>query len=667
MSSDMTQMDVPLAQMPPVASEPPHRTMRLGRVAVFGLLFAAFDLAFILSPYWRLANAPSHQYALLALTTLMGLRWAYISSGELEIRFSTRSLWLLLLLLVTLALLNARALTQGIAFRGDEELHADRTVKLMAALTGKSAWAAIGLLLTGVVSLGVVVRLCRKHWQAAFVCVAAVGLQLVLLHAFKLPTLIQRERLVRYPLFETWFTLPPVLLAGIAIPLAPPWHNLLCEAVFRMVPFLSAVLLAWYAGKKLSPNPSPGRSRPVARVLFALAVGTMPMIFYYSSVAYLELPAVLMMTIVCFGATELLSAEFGEVKRHRAWYALLLIGFLKETALPFLAAFAVCRIAMSLLALWKGKRTWRSLLGDLQLCIAIFVPLAVYLFYRHLGGVKREMSPELGQLLDHSYYAVLAKAYAQQFGPLALFSLGGVIVMLWQRRFAALIFFAAAFAADAGLHLIDNQEFIGYSRFNLFLTPMVIVAAWYAIDALLPPGAWAGLALVIAVNFSLSPVHLDGSKVADWGQYFFDTTDQSYPYREAIRWLNHQHGDERILFTGLWFKYPIKLYAKKGLRYEESPNSKSHERDDAKAIERALGAAGEDGFDVVVYHLYHRPPPVMKPERMSGFKQIKLFQNSAHALVVYEQQDKSAGPTTAPGKSLKPEDERSESPDQVGD
>src|SRR6202035_2565397 len=150
------------------------------------------------------------------------------------------------------------------------------------------------------------------------------------------------------------------------------------------------------------------------------------------------------------------------------------------------------------------------------------------------GHVNRGADLHLTQLFDWKYYKVLGKAYTQQFGPLLFLSLAGLGVMLARRRFASLLFFAAAFFADAGLHLADRSIYIGYSRFNLFLLPMALVTAWHAIDALssvAAPLTWAALGLILYGNWHLAPVNRDGSKKAGWGQYFFDTTDHSYPYQ----------------------------------------------------------------------------------------------------------------------------------------
>ena len=639
----MTHLDAP-----PVRVDSGPRTLRLGRAATFGLAFAAYDLAYILSPYWRMAHSPGLQLILLGVTVLVGVAWAFAAAGGLEIILSARSAWLLSGALVVLGCLNARAITQGIAFRGDEDLHIDRSLKLLIAMSGKRSLVSALLLVTGIIIV-VAALYCRAIWQAAVVCLVAVGAQALLLGAYHTPTLITPMRLIRYPLFETWFSVPFSLLAKLVLSTTPPWHGRLTEAVFRATPFFSAVLLAWYGGRKLAPG------RPVAQALFALAIGTTPLVYYYSSVTYLEMPAVGMMTVVCFGATALLTGGADAVRRQRGWYALLMIGFLKETALPFLVAFVGCRAALTLLAAYRGDRTWREVCNDLLIGFAVMTPLAVYLFYRSFSPVKRDVSPQLVQLLKGEYYAVLLKAYAQQFGPLALLAVAGVGVMVARRQFAVLFFFAVAFAADAGLHLIDDHAYIGYSRFNLFLLPMAIAAAWHAVDTLCrftAPVAWGALALVIGGNLALVPIHLDGSKKAGWGQYYFDTTDHSYPYRETIQWINQKHHEDRVLFAGMWFKYPVRLYLRRGMSFDAPSDRNWFGSDDTRSVEAALAQARSDGFTLVVYHLYDMAPPQMHARNMAGFRQVKLFQNAAHALVVYEQMDPSAkGATTAPAKT----------------
>jgi hypothetical protein len=229
--------------------------------------------------------------------------------------------------------------------------------------------------------------------------------------------------------------------------------------------------------------------------------------------------------------------------------------------------------------------------------------------------------------------------------------------MLTRKRYTALMFFVVAFAADASLHLIDQKDFIGYSRFNLFLLPMLIASACYAVETL--AGRWrlaAGLmlALVVAADlyprFWFCPFHLDGSRVAQWGDDYggFDTTDHSYPYREAIRWLDEKHPRARIFFTcNKWYEYHVEFYGRKGLRYN-LPAPKSRKRHEADLVSQALTVAKDEGFDLVVFHLIGLSPPDVSSDNMSGYVQTKVFKNQAHALVIYELKDKPVQPAALP-------------------
>ena len=50
-----------------------------------------------------------------------------------------------------------------------------------------------------------------------------------------------------------------------------------------------------------------------------------------------------------------------------------------------------------------------------------------------------------------------------------------------KRQYRALLFLVVAFGADLMFHVIDDAGYIwiGYSRFNLFLAPIVIAGAYY--------------------------------------------------------------------------------------------------------------------------------------------------------------------------------------------
>ena len=674
----MTRTDVP-----PNLNAIPPRILRLGRTTVFGLLFAVFDLAFILSPYWQ--AAPHFWQVVMFLGILpLGLGWAALAAGDVEIRVSKRSLWLLACSILMLAYLSRLALMQSIAFRGDEDWHLARSIQLLEFFVSKYRLAGLGLLFLELAFLGLV-RLARNlSWRRIVAaCLILAGIQAAILAAVNGPHgVVQNwDRLARYPFVETWLTVVPALAASLAFKMTPPFHSSYCEAVWRIVPFLSAALLAWLVGAKI-----PAR-RPFVRLLTVLAVGTVPLVFYYDSILYLEMPAVLLMSVVCFDAADLLGASSEDLRRRPAWYALLAIGFCKETVLPFLLAFALCRIALRLRK-WEGFRRLEAELA------AVFLPIALFMLF-HWMVRTRSFAADWGQLWVWRNYRLLGRSYIEQFGPLGLLSALGIGVMLARRNYSALLFFSATFFGDALLHLLDEPSFRGYSRFNLFLLPMLLVTAWQAIESLaglFSPMAWMALGLVIFGNlFFFCPIHPDGSRVALWGDDYggFDTTDHTYPYREAIRWINDKNPPPKVLFAGKRYEYGVDFYVRKRLDFKNPPEKKADRRknkslgqdeeqddpsaasmaaaqvgstpsiyDEAKYLERALQEGQDGGFDAVVYHLHGLTEPRLRSNAMHGYmKNPKTFENESHKLLVFEKRKKrpSSEPSPPPDDDDAPE------------
>src|SRR5690349_14923567 len=98
-------------------------TLSLPRTFVIALLASIYVLAFIVSPYWLIPEPLAGKFLLLILTISLGVIWAYFSAGSLEIRFDTRSGLAFIILLAGLIILNYRAITSAIPWRGDEEYH----------------------------------------------------------------------------------------------------------------------------------------------------------------------------------------------------------------------------------------------------------------------------------------------------------------------------------------------------------------------------------------------------------------------------------------------------------------------------------------------------------------------------------------------------------------
>lgn len=650
-----------------------------------GFLFAIFDIAYIFSPYWKLPReltpgwlkmaarcsgftidqlrTPACWALMLALTA-GGLLWAYLAAGAVRWGGSSAGqgqtptpdlprsnlgwgirpvLWLLGAVVLLLLIINARALVAPVPWSGDEDYHIKRTWKLANSLC-HYALPTGGLLLLGVLYILFVWRYAGNKAQVACVGAAIALMQGALLFRFESVGTFQ---LPRYPYLEVYADVVAPLIGSFIVKVSYPWKHTGVEALFRVVPFISCALLAFIAGWKLTGH------RFIVRLLLALAVGTTPLIFYYSSVLYLEQPALLAMTIVCFAAPRLLKAAPQDMIHEPAWYVLLLIPFMKETTFPFLLAFMGCRLMLVM----TSSGNWRisSLFREAINCACIIAPLAIYLAFRSIDP-KRRFVPHPNQLWHAWTYDLVGRAYVEQFGPLLCLAIIGLGVMLFRRRWALLFFLAMAWAADSGLHLLDMKGALGYSRFNLFVVPMLVVAVWYACDAIGRKSAIALVTILIAVigaNFYFSPIYADGTKVPRWGEYLMQTSENYFPYPQALRYLNsHAHG-QTFMLTGNNYKYFVDIYLKKDVECIQHLRSSDWNQDDVGCITAALGEAaawngqagsggttgvpasttGSQHCQWVLYQYFGHAPPGLRDA--ANYHLEKIFRNDAHVLLLF--------------------------------
>jgi hypothetical protein len=610
---------------------------RLGHRATAALLFLAFDLSYILCPYWRAPVPAAGQTVLLVATAVLGIWWAHLAAGEHSFSWARIDAIALLLIGACVLALNARALLVGVPWRGDEAFHLGRSLWLLRGVLGKLLVPLVITLIVTASAFLVPARLGRS-WLLPLLFALLVALQGVWLFVYRPfpPIPLTTMGIARYPSFVSWLSAAPWIAVFPWWRPFEPFSGRFVEAIFRLTPFVASVLLCWHGFRAV-------RARSIAAGLcLALAIATMPLVFYYSSIFYLEMPAVLLMAVVLGGGDAVLTLEPRELRRSNAWLALVLIGFVKETTLPFLAAFVALRLLARARALRPGV-TWRAAAAELLVCFCAVFPLATYMLLRSLWGVERTLTPAFGQLVRLDLWRTALHSYAEQFGALALLALAGVAIVAYRRRWLHAAFLVGAFAADVALHFIDKPWWVGYSRFNLFLVPSVVAAAATAVQAIAGRRATLAsilLVLIAAANLCWSPVNWDGTKKPGWGQYDLDTSEHYYPYREAIRDINRRHASDRILFAGMYYYYPVALYLDKGIRFGCSTDEAHRTRypitttDDPTLLTQLLARAAQDGFDVVLLQLYGQTVPEL-PALPPGFHQERVFENDAHRLVLY--------------------------------
>jgi hypothetical protein len=432
---------------------------------------------------------------------------------------------------------------------------------------------------------------------------------------------------LRYPFINYWFFAIVPKLASLA---NLEYH----EIIYRIAPLVSMIGVAWVYQRKINS------SHPAIAIAWGLAVATIPNVFYYSSILYIEPPAVFLMTIACLDIRNLLHKDPQELVKLPAWYALIFIGFVKETTVPFLVCFVTVRMIVQL-SMWVRKQgsenSWPRWAGrEIGVAFAVLAPAVLYLYFRMLLDT-RSFTPNILNLLDPGIYPVILRALFEQYGVFFLFFLGGCLILWKERDYSPLAFYLLAILAMLTFHILDSTSYVGYSRFNLFLAPPIFAGALKSIQWVMSQKRLFGAGLVavtIGSNLLLSPVHWDGVKTASWGNYLYDTSEHYYPYQDALLWLKNNEPNKRVLFTGQDFYYPFQFYwskldwkpRKDGIPTEE------HMGDEQTAIADLLEFALRENYPIVVYRVLDED--LVLPTEIGEFH-VQVIQNSSHRLIIF--------------------------------
>ncbi|HEY5983438.1 MAG TPA: hypothetical protein VIU38_08190, partial [Anaerolineales bacterium] len=596
------------------------------RRLVIAFLAAFFTLAFVLSPYWSLMPTLAGRLLALFIIIVVGAAWSYFSASDIDLRDVPRAVVWAAVLFVLIALLNARALTAVIPWRGDESTFITRTRDLITRVP--LAKILILKVLFIAILVGLAIRSRVLTIAAVLLEVAAIGIFLAAAPFDGVGATV----MIRWPYLNYWlFSGPPMLASYV-------WDQN-HEFLYRLLPLASAVGAAWAVHRKLT------RIQPLGRLLWALACATIPLVLYYSSVLYIDVTAMFLMVIACFRAEELLGSEPATLRREPAWLALLLLGFLKDTVIIFLACWLICRVAIRAGAAFKnGASALRRTLGaEAVAAFSILAPYAIYTAFRlyliNIRTYTRGYSADVQRLLDPAFYRITGQALMEQFGLFLVLFLAGLVLILWRRQYRLAAFLLLLFVAVPVFYGLDagSAGLYGYSRFNLFVLPAILTGAVAAIDRI---GAWRRIAavvvaaLVIAENAVASPVNPDGTKQPFWGNYQIDVSEHYYPYDVALLWLKDHHEGERVLFSPMFYRYYLSFYFAK---FEYHPDYDilltDENADEAGALAEVLSEAANKGFDAVLFQVKDEPLPL--PDGTGAFCLEKTFRNQAHVLLLF--------------------------------
>lgn len=624
---------------------------RVPRVAVVLLAASAFWIAHVASPYWLLPRTAAGRGAALALLVLLAASWARIASWDLTWKPQRMPPWVPVLVVAALTVVCLPGLFAPLEFRGDEDVHVARPLAALEALQGVTL--AHPPIVAALMAIGVLLLALRPR-LAAFVSAAALLiLPLALAGSFirRPPSPEMMAKLGRYPILSAWLH---TAAAFSPFELAPPLGRLLYqEALFRLVPFFSILLLATWVARLV-------KGPPVLRALLALALTTPPVLLYYATALYLELPAVCLITVGLYGLdVSAIRLRKGRVESG-ALLALALGLLLKESAMA-LGLAAVATVA-ALLFTARGTAAARLRAGG-RVAAVVLTPALVYVFWRTTTPALRALRDagfEPAALANPDLYRSLPGAMAVSLGaPLLVFAAVGVVVSVRRRPWAAVIWGSALL----GMLLLLAGDWVtpttagpmpahwGHSRMLLLTFPPI---GCFAIEACrflygrAPRALGVAAGMVLLVHLWLRPFGWDGSRPARWGDLVSEAAGERYPYAELYGWLARSGVQGEMLILGRDYAYRDDFYLKKyGLdlavrtwptRTPRSPDLRWGTNTGAawQELQEQLLAAGRAPVPVVVAHVPEGIAGESLPLQVGALRREMIFGLGTQFLVVYK-------------------------------
>lgn len=517
---------------------------------IFLLLFAFWCLAYVYVPYWNSPQTVTFKIASIIFLFAFGLFWAYQASSYVKLHFKPRQKLFPVILGVMIYIVNYRPLKADIPWKGDEDYHINSIIALSKYI-GIIFRYVLDLLQKNIFFLPLAVILsvmilrsflCR-HRCSSYKKIAVLFslslfpiLGIVFSQAHSLESITWHA--LRYPLIQKWFSLFFVF---------PEMYEDI--ALYRLVPFLSVILLAWFLFYKFYEE----LKKKWSSLFLSFTFSTIPLLYFYSSLLYLEMPIVLLMTICLFDLKSLISLKYNELLTKPSWYCLLLISFLKETVLVFLVIIIGARLIYQVKQSHSLNRRFKIILYELKGCFLVLSPFFIYLVFRLCFLDYRHYGMEFHNLINLSNYAVLINALFDQFGLFLIIGAAGFLTLLRKDKYIFVVI--TMLLVGTVCFFIADGIYIGYSRWSLFLLPILLFTGFNFV-LLLKRYYHIGIIVALAVsNMALCPIHIDGVRLPNWGSPRIDLTERIYPYEEAIKWLSSEGNSDHLLVMGHYYPY----------------------------------------------------------------------------------------------------------------
>src|SRR3989344_3203395 len=531
-----------------------QKTWELPEWSTYLFLWCIFSLGFILAPYWQVFSWWPLKYSLLLILVGLVSIWAMITAKKITWKGGNFDIWHIGLLTFLIYLTHFGLVAADIPWQGDEEYHVNRLLDIFSyfAFYGQD-WhfyllrnPFLGILLTEALVISSIlffkkIRLFQKISRAKNYWIVVATLVFPTLATTIFPSTVFSDQtgifkladIIRYPYLQRWWQFVLVWPFPVKIQL------------YRALPFLSLLLIAWilyfWFAKKLPHK--------LLAVGYAYAFTTIPLMTFYGSLLYLELPIVFIMLICLFQIKNIISQPYSILTKQPVWLCLVILPFLKETTIMFLLLVVGVRTIFQQFVLSKNLRPKRFLLSEFLFAVSILSPAILYLLFRKYFSGFRPYGWQLVNIVTLTNYLVLGKALFLQFGFLMIFGAIGVVYLVKKDPFGLklqLLFLVGSIIFFLG----DEWEFVGYSRWNLFLVPGIFYFVYRFVISQKKPAQILLLLILLISNSYFSPIWRNRLRKPNWGSPNTGKLEYIFPYDETLGWLSQENKTKQMLSTG---------------------------------------------------------------------------------------------------------------------
>ncbi len=549
---------------------------KLDRKLVFTILFSLFLLAYVFSPYWNIFKTILLKILSLVLLLIIAAFWAKNSSDTIIIDFKFRDKLYLITLTTLLFIVNYRNLAANISWRGDEDYHIGVVLNFLV----KPGISVLQSIINNIILIIIIIFIitgaviyyqytkknkAKKLNNVVLTIYGFMALAMGYLISLVFTNLgalnSSMDVIIRYPFLMKWIT---------SLFVFPVRYDV---SLYRFIPFLSIVLISWFLYYKVNEFISDKK----ISMLLSFAFTTIPILFFFSSILYLEMPVVLFMTVVVFNIDFFVKSKISELFRSPIFYCLLLVSFMKETVIIIIVLSITVRFLYQLSnkkLIKKINNTnfdflikKRNILQEIKLYVILSAPIILYLFFRIFGHGPRAYGMQIQNLINPFSYFVFGKALFDQVGLVIILALAGLVFCFFSKDRMKCLVPTILFIGISMFFIADKFIYIGYSRWNLFLVPIILFFSVMAVKNLknkYPRIIPLALILIIIIsNVILMPTNIYGVKKSNWGSPLTNTAEHTYPYIETFKWLKNEGKTEHLLVTGYNYRGYSQFYLEK--------------------------------------------------------------------------------------------------------